>query len=223
MAIVINGSGTVTGISVGGLPDGIVDAGTLATNSVDSAELIDGAVDDSHMAAMAASKLTGALPAISGASLTGITTGKVLQVLQSNRYTELDIASDSWVTISGLSQQITPTSASSKFLVTVHLCGVGKHSSLVQGHLRLQQSVSGGADTDIGFSRSSGASESASASGYHYGASDSISWLWSPTTTSIVTYYAQTKRHTGAGTYRINANTGTNDVRSTITVMEIGG
>ena len=73
MAIAINGSGTVTGISVGGLPDGIVDAGTLATNSVDSAELIDGAVDDSHMAAMAASKLTGALPAISGASLTGIT------------------------------------------------------------------------------------------------------------------------------------------------------
>jgi len=73
MAIVINGSGTVTGLAVGGLPDGTVDAGTLATNSVDSAELIDGAIDDSHMAAMAASKLTGALPAISGANLTGIT------------------------------------------------------------------------------------------------------------------------------------------------------
>ena len=62
MAIVINGSGTVTGLSVGGLPDGTVDAGTLATdsvtaakiatNSVDSAELIDGAVDDSHMASI---------------------------------------------------------------------------------------------------------------------------------------------------------------------------
>jgi len=50
MAIVINGSGTVTGISVGGLPDGIVDSGTLATNSVDSAELIDGAIDNSHLA-----------------------------------------------------------------------------------------------------------------------------------------------------------------------------
>ena len=49
MAIVINGSGTVTGLAVGGLPDGTVDAGTLATNSVDSAELIDGAVDASHM------------------------------------------------------------------------------------------------------------------------------------------------------------------------------
>jgi hypothetical protein len=50
MAIVINGSGTVTGISVGGLPDGIVDAGTLATNSVDSAELVDGSIDNSHLA-----------------------------------------------------------------------------------------------------------------------------------------------------------------------------
>jgi len=33
MPIVINGSGTVTGISVGGLPDGIVDKGTLAGGS----------------------------------------------------------------------------------------------------------------------------------------------------------------------------------------------
>jgi len=56
MAIVINGSGTVTGLAVGGLPDGIVDAGTLATNSVDSAELVDGAVDDSHMASISGRK-----------------------------------------------------------------------------------------------------------------------------------------------------------------------
>ena len=34
MAIVINGSGTVTGISVGGLPDDIVDSGTLANDVV---------------------------------------------------------------------------------------------------------------------------------------------------------------------------------------------
>jgi len=32
MPIVLNGSGTVTGISVGGLPDGIVDTDTLATS-----------------------------------------------------------------------------------------------------------------------------------------------------------------------------------------------
>jgi len=39
MAVVINGSGTVTGLSVGGLPDGTVDAGTLATDSVIAAKL----------------------------------------------------------------------------------------------------------------------------------------------------------------------------------------
>ena len=39
MAIVINGSGTVTGISVGGLPDGIVDAGTVAADIATQAEL----------------------------------------------------------------------------------------------------------------------------------------------------------------------------------------
>ena len=66
MSIVVNGSGTITGTSTGGLPDNTVDAGTLATdsvtaskiaaNSVDSAELIDGAVDDSHMASISGRK-----------------------------------------------------------------------------------------------------------------------------------------------------------------------
>ena len=53
MAIVINGSGTVTGLAVGGLPDGTVDNDTVASG-------------------LASSKLTGALPAISGASLTNV-------------------------------------------------------------------------------------------------------------------------------------------------------
>ena len=43
MAIAINGSGTVTGISVGGLPDGIVDTDMLAANAVSSAKLASGA------------------------------------------------------------------------------------------------------------------------------------------------------------------------------------
>ena len=69
MAIVINGSGTVTGLAVGGLPDGTVDSGTLATNSVDSAELIDGAIDTSHIAA---NQITSTI----------LPTGSVLQVVQ---------------------------------------------------------------------------------------------------------------------------------------------
>jgi hypothetical protein len=50
MSIVINGSGTVTGLAVGGLPDGTVDAGTLATDSVEAAKLADNAVGLAEMA-----------------------------------------------------------------------------------------------------------------------------------------------------------------------------
>ena len=43
MAIVINGStGTITGVSTGGLPDGIVDADMLAANAVTSAKMASG-------------------------------------------------------------------------------------------------------------------------------------------------------------------------------------
>jgi|TARA_Y100000052_G_scaffold4934_1_gene4498 hypothetical protein len=55
MPVTINGSGSITGISAGGLPDGcIVDA---------------------DINGMSSSKLSGALPAISGAALTGVSSG----------------------------------------------------------------------------------------------------------------------------------------------------
>lgn len=72
MAIVINGSGTVTGLSVGGLPDGTVDSDTLANNAVVTGKIADGTIANADINDLAASKLTGALPAISGASLTNL-------------------------------------------------------------------------------------------------------------------------------------------------------
>jgi len=60
MAITINGSaGTITGLSAGGLPDGSVTNDDLA-----------GSIADGKITGLTASKLTGALPAIAGASLT---------------------------------------------------------------------------------------------------------------------------------------------------------
>jgi len=44
MAIALNGTGSITGVSVGGLPDGIVDTDTLAANAVTSAVLPAGSV-----------------------------------------------------------------------------------------------------------------------------------------------------------------------------------
>ena len=59
MAIVINGSGTVTGISVGGLPDGTVDAGTVAADVATQAEL--DAKTDATKLPLAGGTLTGNL------------------------------------------------------------------------------------------------------------------------------------------------------------------
>lgn len=72
MAVVVKGSGEITGISTGGLPDGSVDEDTLAANSVTAAKIVDGTIVDAEVTSLAASKLTGALPAISGASLTNL-------------------------------------------------------------------------------------------------------------------------------------------------------
>ena len=44
MAITINGTGTLTGVSVGGLPDGIVDTDMLAANAVTAAKRGAGAI-----------------------------------------------------------------------------------------------------------------------------------------------------------------------------------
>ena len=103
MAIVINGSGTVTGLAVGGLPDGTVDAGTLATNSVDSAELIDGAVDNSHLAGAVTTDKLG--------------TGAILRQFFATGSTNLATTSQSYVDL-GCSITLTPLSTSSKFFIT---------------------------------------------------------------------------------------------------------
>ena len=44
MPIAINGSGTVTGISVGGLPDGIVDTDMIAANAVTAPKIGNGGI-----------------------------------------------------------------------------------------------------------------------------------------------------------------------------------
>ena len=58
MPVTINRDGSITGLSVGGLPNGSVNADTIAAN----------AVTDAKISAMAASKLTGIAGAVGGAN-----------------------------------------------------------------------------------------------------------------------------------------------------------
>ena len=107
MPIAINGSGTVTGISVGGLPDGIVDADMLAANAVTAGKLASGVG------------------------------GKVLQVVQTLKTDTASITSsntNNFVDISGMSLSITPTATTSKILVFFTICLGGNAGSF---HIRL--------------------------------------------------------------------------------------
>ena len=62
MPVVIKGSGTVEGISVGGLPDGIVDTDMIATNAVVTAKIAAGTIATADIAdaAITAPKIVGA-------------------------------------------------------------------------------------------------------------------------------------------------------------------
>jgi len=95
MPITFNGNGTVTGLAVGGLPDGSVDADTLAANAVTSGKLASGVG------------------------------GKVLQVVQTTKTDVFTTTNASYSDITGMSASITMTSASNKVLVMVQQQIVG--------------------------------------------------------------------------------------------------
>ena len=113
MAIVINGSGTVTGLAVGGLPDGTVDAGTLATDSVVTGKIADGAIlnaDINSSAAIVGSKINGSF-------------GKVLQFKSAIFRGQVTTMSSNWVAMPD-NLSITPVSATSKLYVMATSGGI---------------------------------------------------------------------------------------------------
>ena len=114
MAISINGNGTITGISTGGLPDGSVDADTLAANAVTSGKLASGAITRSS------------LPV-----------GSVLQTVQINTTTQVENAYTSEQTF--LTASITPTSSNNKIMVYVNCAGCGTRDTSTFWRMRIKR------------------------------------------------------------------------------------
>ena len=143
--------------------------------------------------------------------LSNLTTGKVLQVVQTQYVAETITTSTSWVD-TGLSATITPSSTSSKIAVLVHQSGIEKRSSDTVIHIRLLSNLA-----DLG-NFTVGACWTANSNPIRV-AGAGINLLNSPNTTSPVTYK----------TMQINAS-GSADVRtqsggsvSTMMLMEIAG
>ena len=217
MAIVINGSGTVTGLAVGGLPDGTVDAGTLATDSVVTGKIADGTIANADIADLAASKLTGALPAISAANLTGIpapTTaqmpaGSVLQVVNTNYGTETSSTSATFAD-TGITLTITPTSANSKILVLVNITGC--FSSVTNNYMVLKLVRNSqdliNIETQALYKAATAAATTSGTGATH---------LDAPSTTNATTYKVQYRNVSAQGYVMVCAGS----AKSTITAMEI--
>ena len=181
MAVTINSNGTITGIAAGGLPDGVVDADTLADNAVTTAKinadavtaakvaddvvnsehLVDGGVDNAHLATgIASSKLSGALPAISGAALTGISGGKVLQHKVATSSNPQTYNNSMTTTTELISTTFTPTASNSTILINMHWKATHQDSSdgywfggLYRGSTQIYifgEAVSGYVDMHVG-------------------------------------------------------------------------
>ena len=105
MPVTINGDGSITGVSVGGLPDGSVDADTLAANAVTSVKVASAAITSTelHDDAVTTSKLP---------------SGTVVQFLQTHINGSLYWADmTDWTICTGLTLTITPKASTNKLIL----------------------------------------------------------------------------------------------------------
>ena len=178
MPIAINGSGTVTGISVGGLPDGIVDTDMIAANAVTAPKRGPGAI---------------------------------LQVVQHSFTTgQFTTTSNSYVDVTGFTQAITPTAASSKILVMLS-CQVQTNPSGTyngQCDMSINRSINGGSYTAIAAQNQGNYIQETYAS-YHDN-SLNINLLDSPSYSlgNAITYKMQVKSADTSVTTRVNVTCG---------------
>lgn len=192
MPITINGSGTLAGISTGG----VSDTKAVAT----------------------AAQPAGSIIQVVNASVTAIQTVSI-----STAWTDTDVTA-----------AITPSNASNKILVSMHVTGEGNASPAIFSY-RLTRAISGGATTAItaptAGSRVSIMGIPASASDSNSVTMDSFTipnYYDAPSTTSAVTYRMQIF-YDGAATFYLNRQVTDSDAAanrrgmSWVTLMEVAG
>ena len=188
---------------------------------VDQLETLDGtgSITLNNDIAMASGKtlpatsLTGALPAISGANLTGITTGKVLQVVNTVYCSESTSTSSSYADL-GMSATMTCASSSNKILVIVDLQGIRHYGGDTSLNAYLQKDSSNWKLMGIRISNMDTGTPAALSVGGTGG-----SFLDAVGDTSAHTYKIVFANRAGTGSVRINDD----NACSSITLMEIAG
>ena len=203
MAIVFDSdAGTISGLSVGGLPDGIVDGDMLAANAITAGKIVDGTIvnaDINSSAAIAGSKINGSF-------------GKVLQVVEGTHATNETTTSTSYVA-TGLDAVITPSATSSKILVNITFPadfeGSVTHSGGDYAIYRDSTHILP-MNGDSYYTNQSG--------GGNVGVNASLQKLDSPNSTSAITYKLYMRARNSNTTMKSCHNGG----MGTVTLMEIG-
>ena len=216
MPITISGSGTITGLTAGGLPDGSIAASDLADNAVTAGKLA---------TTLDLTGKTVTLPAGTG--------GKVLQIVQTVK-SDVDStqSQDTFVDITGFSLNITPSSTSSKILLTVSIGRLGVTvATRATGFRFMRDSTPIGIADAAGSKLRSTFTDATHAGGVAYAPGGiSFSYLDSPSTTSQITYKLQWSGQNNDFHYinRNGSETDNNDMPnaraiSTLMAMEISG
>tara|TARA_R110000822_G_scaffold209533_1_gene345450 strand:+ start:235 stop:714 length:480 start_codon:yes stop_codon:yes gene_type:complete len=139
-----------------------------------------------------------------------IATGKVLQVVNATSTTEV-VESGSSFTDTGLSAAITPSSSSSKILISAHIQGVGKNGD---AYVTLKL-LRGSTDIVANFEQRGGDTNTSNTNKV---GGCSVTYLDSPNTTSATTYKVQMK-----GNGNSYAQTGDSNPKHSITLIEVAG
>jgi len=203
MAIVFDSdAGTISGLSVGGLPDGIVDGDMLAANAVTAGKIVDGTIvnaDINSSAAIAGSKISGSF-------------GKVLQVIYGTTNTTAQTGGSNYVD-TGLTAAITPSATSSKVLVLISQNLVFKTDTSSEREVywnivrNSTQLVIASSTMDVN-----------SGDQFKNSVFNGLNFLDSPNTTSATTYKTQMKVSAGSSDVYVQ----TNSTNSTMILLEIG-
>ena len=194
MPISISGDGTLTGVSVGGLPDGIVDTDMLATSAVTAAKI-------------------GSLPA-----------GSILQVVQGSTETQVNVATTTYtdtglsasITPTSNTSKIlvlvnqqfslSRTASTNYAGIRVYRDSTVIHSSVEDSTGPYDYSISAGGGSSVNFNLRA-----------------AISLLDSPGSTSLLTYKTQGRPYysSNSGQITFNQTGSTSNTKSYIILLEV--
>ena len=204
---VVTGVCTATSFSGSGANLTSIPAGNLT-----------GTVADARISTLTASKLTGALPAISGANLTGVGAGKLLKIHHATTGTTVNVTTPTRAD-TGLTVTFTPEALGSTFYVLAQQFGLnGVTNDQTLFNLYLMRAIAGGTATELEEWYYLG-NYNSNHRAYHCSV---LGYLDSPSYSAgqTINYHVEVGFYTG--NYNLNYSAQNGQLKSTIFVYEMG-